>query len=423
MKTTLATMKALGCLAITLTAFGLGGGVTPAAAQTDWQAQSAAVAPDGTSRILWTADTPTGTVAGVWKMDATGNKVGSGPVYGPYTDINGQPWEPTELVIAHDGTSRLSWVSHGSAGQQSVIWTLDANGNATSTGTVYGPYSDSNGKWVPQQIAVAADGTVRQVWVNSGTVGVEAGIWTLNSAGKQTSVGPTYGPYYDSSGSNWEPLELEIAPDNTQRLLWITVGTGNRGSAGYGGDSVILWKLDTNGTRTGNGPAYGPYSGWGVADFDIDTSDSSLRMLWKQYGTTDSNDENYTGDVAGLWSLDTNGSQTKVGLTYGPYIGWSAQGVIALSDGTSRVIWDNTSSMYDEIGLWGFDSSDKESFEGTVYGPYTGWTLDDTEFNRSDNTFRLLWTRDDDAAGMWSANISGQQTSVGPTYGPYTYGN
>jgi hypothetical protein len=425
MNFSLAVRKTTGYLAaLAIATFTLAGTASAAkdqARETDWQAQQVVAAADGTSRVLWTADTTSGTVAGVWKMDASGNKIGSGAIYGPYNSPYGY-WQPTQLAVAHDGTCRLLWIASDSDGTEADVWSLDTNGNETSYGTVYGPYSDINGSWYPQDLEMAPDGTSRLLWenTNDNNTGVEAIIWKLDASGNQLNGGTVYGPYYDANNDNWEPYQLLVAPDGTSRLLWLVYGQNDETSGNYTGDTMIIWKFDTNGNTTGNGPAYGPYPGWGVANFDMDTSDSSLRMLWENFGTYDNNN-NYSGDIAGIWSFDTNGNQTKVGQIYGPYSGWSADALAALPDGTSRVEWDNLNSKFDEIGLWGFNSSDSVSFEGPAYGPYNGWILQGIDIARSDNTFRLLWTRDDDAAGLWSVNSSGSQTSVGPTFGPYTY--
>jgi hypothetical protein len=429
MKITLAATKAVGCLALALTAFGLAGAVTPASAQTYWQAQDMGVASDGTSRVLWTADTTTGEVAGIWKMDANGNKVASGPVYGPYQDGSGNEWQPDELIVMPDGTSHLRWEAHSSAGIEEVIWTFDSNGNETSTGTVYGPLGDAGGEWVPLETLPASDGSLRQLWVyNATNGGAMSIIWTLNSSGARTGYGPVYGPFYNGSAV-WHPGEMLIAPDNSLRMLWESYGSGQRGVSGYGGDTMLFWSLDTSGNRTGTGSVYGPYSGWVAANFSINPSDSTMRVLWKQLGTYDSNGENYTGDVMGLWSFSSSGNETATGTTYGPYAGWTADAVISLPGGTSRVEWENSytnstsGASEDLVGLWTFSSSDINTSKGPAYGPYDGWTLTSTSVDTSDYSFRLLWTRDDGAAGLWSANSSGVQTSVGPTYGPYLYSN
>jgi hypothetical protein len=244
MKRSLHAARLLSRAALALTALTCLSG-TAARADTganDWVAQQIAVGTDGASRVLWTNISPGtgGQLVGVWKFDASDTETAIGPVYGPYSDSNGT-WVAKKLAVAPDGTLRLLWTSDGANGQEVVVWTMDANGNLTTVGTVYGPFTDSSGRWFVRDLKVAPDGTSRLLFTEYGTSGARAVVWKMDASGKQTSGGTAYGPYSTSAGS-WFPQQLAMASDGTTRLLWTIYGTTTSGT--YSGDTFGIWTLD-----------------------------------------------------------------------------------------------------------------------------------------------------------------------------------
>ncbi len=421
MKLSLTSAKTLGYATLILTAL-----VPLSAAQADtgandWVAQQIAAAPDGTARALWTAESHTGRgkMALVWTLDSSSHMLTYGPVYGPYSDSNGS-WEPKQLVVAPDGTSRLLWANHGVSGTEATIWTINANGVQTGVSPTYGPFTDSGGTWYPEQIAAAEDGTSRLLWRYFGTAGVKAAVWTLNSSSNntETSVGTVLGPYSNASGSGF-PQQIAVASDGTSRLLLDIYGTPNSTTGITSGDTISVASLSAVGVLTSSGTVYGPISGVALADMALNTADNTMRLLWH------STSSSVAGNSAYLTTLNSHGVQTAVGPTYGPYAGWSAVSVASVLDGTARVVWEENAARYRSTGdtavVWGFNTSDAQSFIGTVYGPYSGWSLGSVSFNSEDGSSRLLWNRTDDAVDLWSVNASGVQSSISPVYGSYTY--
>ena len=146
-----------------------------------WNAHDVTVAPNGTSRILWTRSDG---AAGIWALNASGVETAVGPTYGPYAG-----WTAKAIGAASDGTSRILWTrSDGAAG----LWTMNATGTQIKVGAIYGPYSDSHGMWSASDLGTSSDGTSNVLWTRSDGA---AGLWIFNSADAAMTLGTVYGPF------------------------------------------------------------------------------------------------------------------------------------------------------------------------------------------------------------------------------------
>ncbi len=230
------------------------------------------------------------------------------------------------MAVAPDKTSRLVWTNRGTtdvngnySGDILSIWSLNAAGQATAQGPSYGRYPG----WSVNYVQVAKDNTTRMLWTNEGTYsnndgtgtysGDQVSLWAFNAAGTETAQGPTYGRYV-----GWQGNEYFIAPDNTVRLLWRNMGTTDV-NGNYSGDKVSVWSLNTAGAATAQGPTYGPNPGW-HAQYAYPVTSTNTALIWEHDapGTTTSG---YSGDQDEftLWSLGTNDATTSMGPIYGPY--------------------------------------------------------------------------------------------------------
>jgi hypothetical protein len=354
-----------------------------------WRDEGFDVAPDNTTRLFWNKQgtTTNGTYGGdtvtVYTLDRTGTKVGTAPVYGPYSG-----WRTYNYQIANDSTGRLFWTYEGTtmtnsdftttySGDTVTIWALDAGGRATAIGPAYGPFSG----WRGFDFQIASDNTTRLLWTYEGSTdaknnysGNTVSLWAFNAAGKETVMGPSYGPY-----PGWRGEYFEIASDNTTRLFWDNSGTysNGNGTGAYSGDQVSLWTLNTACQATANGPAYGPFPGWHTNEFSL-APDNTARLLWSTPGTTDTSG-NYSGDTVSLWSLDTSGRETAIGQAYGPYPGWRVSFAYPVTNSVTDLLWLHDtpgsasygySSDQDEVTLWTLNTANAQTATGPVYGPY-----------------------------------------------------
>lgn len=407
----------LACVGVCLAAFSVLSAPAAASANPTWLVTQIATAKDGTSRVLLTAQTDSGEVVSIWKLNAAGTHIATSQTFGPYTTTDGGQWVvdsivPT-MIVAADGTTRLLWTATSNGGTAASIWTFDSNMNKIGTGPAYGPYGD----WLPAQFLVAPDGSERLLWTevvgkNGETV---ASVWNLNSSGYANSMGASYGPFSGTLGP-WTPLQMSVAPDGTARLLWINEASPKSTK----GDQISFWTLSSTGSVMHYGKTFGPFANWWVDGFYISANDSNIHLLWY-------NDSNQTGDQASAWTLNTLGENYSAGPTYGPYTGWYAYDIFANPNGTSVIKWNqnqlDSNNNVDTIAVsfWTLGQSNQKTGNSPTYGPYNGWTLYDYERNASSLNFSLLWERSDYAFSTWSLNSSGTATAMGATYGPYTY--
>lgn len=97
--------------------------------------------------------------------------------------------------------------------------------------------------------------------------------------------------------------------------------------------------------------------------------------------------------------------------TYGPWPGWSLDGVAA-GGGTPRVMWDSTDGT---MSLWSLNEG-TGAFTFNNYGPYPGWKAKAVALGGNSAT-RVLWAGPGGAASLWSVGASGAFTYS--NFGPY----
>ncbi len=164
--------------------------------------------------------------------------------------------------------------------------------------------------WQIQSVSPTFNGVAgRVLWVKPGVTDVNgnytgdmASVWSLDANGHVTAQGPTYGPFPGATAA-----EIDTAPDGTTRLKWQTDGTYNK-SGVYTGDEVSIWTLDGTGKKTAQGPVYGPYLGWTNEEVQV-APDNTTRMLWRYTGSYTGS--NYAGDKVTIWTLNSSGTATS----------------------------------------------------------------------------------------------------------------
>ena len=225
----------------------------------------------------YSGSTYSGDAISLWVMDPAGNRTIVSPTYGPYPGWQYREGIPSFyhrdgsnfLLLVQKGTTPSGGTY---SGDQASIWKVDEFGNRTSVSTTYGPYVG----WRVTELTPAYDGSARLSWVNTGTATAgglqdQVSLWLVDISGNQTSVSPTYGPY-----PGWSPASLHVAPDNTSRLLWVKRGTTDSNGV-YSGDQTSLWSLNAAGHQTFIGPTYGPTPGWKATyGFTLDGSEKFL---------------------------------------------------------------------------------------------------------------------------------------------------
>lgn len=399
-----------------------------------WIGSQIAKAPDGTSRVLWISNTSSGQVVSLWKLDSHGNVLAKTQAYGPYSDSNGK-WAPNSspdgLLVAADGSLSLAWFYTGTDGDKASIWRFDANLNRTAVGPAYGPYVSPNGNaqsWVPDLFVAGPNGTSRLLWTSASlpapgsdlrkpmipvnNPGVAIGIWTFDKNGVAVSTGKSYGPYKDQNGP-WMPQQLEVGSDGTSRLLWVNSTSGGTGR------QASFWNFDGTGVATSMGPAYGPFGSWYPAHFDLNPSDSSIRLLWTDLPS------GANGQMASVWTLSSTGVKATVGPAYGPFDSWYAETVYANSDGTSLIEWESSSNNIgfnsNPISFWTLTAANTRTGGAPVYGSYSDWELSDLVRCKAMGEFALLWQGSDGSMSTWSLGANGLTPVIGTEYGPYPY--
>lgn len=401
-----------------------------AATEPSWSVWEIAAAPDGTSRVLWGISPGTGDLVSIWKLDSAGRVLAKTPIYGPYTSAGYYWWSPfafrnRAMVVASDGSTSLLWAGAGANTERVSIWKFDSDLNRTAIGPTYGPYpygSDGKKFWAPYEFTAAPNGALRLVWSvededkGPGSMGGIVSVWSLDAKGVAASMGPAYGPFSDANG-DWGGGQYQVAPDGTARMLWVNMKV----AAGQAQNSEIsFWTLSPAGEATHYGAVYGPYSSWRPMNFDIDTTDSTLRLLWY------SNTLPFTGNTpVSTWTLSTQGAVTAIGPTYGPYKNWHVTHLYANADGTSTLDWSNFSAVegiqQGPFSFWTLDSVGQKSGPTPVYGPYGSWNLVDTARDPANDSFRLLWASGNpEIVSAWSLDAGGTNPAMGPVYGPYS---
>ena len=184
-----------------------------------------------TAYLLWSH---TSGKAGLWTLDASGNRIPSGDKnWGPYDG-----WTATSYQKLGDGTAKILW-SHTSG--KAGLWTLDASGKHVPGDKIWGPYDG----WTATSYQKLDDGTARILW--SHTSGL-AGMWTLDTNNNRIPSGDkNWGPY-----PGWTAWSYEKLDASTAKLLWSH-------TSGLSG----MWTLDANENRVPSGDkSWGPYPDW-----------------------------------------------------------------------------------------------------------------------------------------------------------------
>jgi Protein of unknown function (DUF1566) len=215
------------------------------------------------------------------------------------------------------------------------IWTMDADGNKTST-LYYGPYTG----WAPRSYHKNSDGTANMLW---GRTDGYVSLWAAIDAGGNPTSKLNFGPYAD-----WTARSYNKNSDGTANMLW-----------GRTDGLTALWMMDASNNPTSE-LVFGPYPGWTAKTYH-GNSDGTANMLWVR-----------TDGYVSLWTMDDSGNPTSK-MKYGPYEGWTANSYYRNSDGTGRMLWVRTDGY---VSLWNMDVNGNP-ISKMKYGPYEGWTAQD----------------------------------------------
>lgn len=242
-----------------------------------WQATTIADAPDGTTRILWTDGSG---AAAVWTLKSDGTFT-STAAFGPFTG-----WTPSAIAVGGDNKTRILWKHRSGA---AAIWMLTPGGAFGSSTAAYGPY----GAWSATGFTVGADNFIRLFWQGAGS----CSYWTFDAANNPSLTTVAFGPY-----GSWQGTAISIGSDNDPRLLWANSGQS------------AVWTLDGSGYFVSSTPGYGPYGPWSASAFAVG-SDNATRLLWSG------------GGAYAVWQLSGNAYSSSP--AYGPFTGWGVAAITA----------------------------------------------------------------------------------------------
>jgi photosystem II stability/assembly factor-like uncharacterized protein len=168
---------------------------------------------------------------------------------------------------------------------------------------------------------------------------------------------------------------------------------------------VATLAIDRTGTRLHAGSRTG-----GVFDYQIFSGALDLSV------GSDNRASLLFADLDGravIRTIDSSGNSFS-GSPYGPYSGWSPRAVADGSDGLTRVLWNNL-NVDGSAALWLVGPEGN----GASYrlGAGAGWTAVDVAASIPGTT-HLLWTDTDGRIALWSVDNAGP-VSTGTAYGPY----
>ncbi len=329
-------------------------------------------------------------------------------------------WHINSTITNFDGTTTMLWVKSGTtdanynySGDTVSIWTLNAAGHQVAVGPTYGPFTN----WTVSELDPTYDGTLLLSWTHdttdtsTGNTLEQYSLWSLNGTGYRTAVSPTYGPY-----PGWTFYGASQQPNGTTLVYWTQDGTDDNTGKNYSGDALSVWVMSkTTGVRTIVSPTYGPYAGWRFQGStpSFYSRDGSSFLNWVNQGTTDASG-NYSGDQASIWKIDGNGNRTSLSPTYGRYAGWRAFYITPDHGNGARMVWEKsvpnaTSGDSEQISIWTLSVYGEQTAVSPTYGPYPGWYSYILEV-KPDNTSRLMWTH----PGTYDANnnYSGGEVSI-----------
>jgi len=183
------------------------------------------------------------------------------------------------------------------------------------------------------------------------------------------------------------PQPVSLAVDSTRQtwLLWNNPD-----------GSTALTNINPDGSLASTQPpSSGPIAGWNCTA--VAAGPGTPRLLW----------QHAADGQASVWTLDASGAVTTSTPGYGPYSGWTAQGLSLNGDSQARLLFKHGPS--DQFAVWTLAGSSYAS-STPGYGPLSsGGLLWDAKAiaGGSDSLTRLLLVRGDGAAAVWTLDSSG----------------
>jgi len=181
------------------------------------------------------------------------------------------------------------------------------------------------------------------------------------------------------------PQAVSLAVDSSRQtwLLWNNPD-----------GSTALTKINPD-TTVAAVQSYAPIVGWRCTA--VAAGPSTPRLLW----------QHAADGQASVWTLDAAGAFASSTPGYGPYSGWTAQGLSLNGDSQARLLFKHGPS--DQFAVWTLAGSSYAS-STPGYGPLSsdGLLWDAKAIaGGSDSLTRLLLVRGDGAAAVWTLNGSG----------------
>ena len=325
-------------------------------------------------------------------------------------------WAATAILPTPSGVTSMQWSkfdyspSNVYSDEATQFWYMSSSNLVTSkTGVIHSPGAETAGA-----AGFMPDGSLRIAWLTQGMTsagGVYSGdairIWSYTSAGVQTVAGPAYSP-----GTGWHSVGVNVLPDGTLRATWLLPGTAN--SIGvYGGDTLQVWSIGSDGQATSRGPNLFEGAGWRYGGVCAAT-DETMRLLWTAPSVAAG-----TEGRASVWSIDSTGQETDKGpiLFNAPYSNAGA-GLGIAGDNTLRLAWlTSVPGSAQKLSIWSLDTQGKETVKGPAYAPPPGYDPGPMSV-ASDGATWIKWlsVASPQAITLWSFDATGSVTSEGPVY-------
>ncbi len=259
--------------------------------------------------------------------NSTGNP-GSIKDWGPFPG-----WTPRGGSRDPNGGSgaRVFWGMFDSNNNPTGQWSL---WNMTSASSFsYTNYSLPAG-WKVQGMS-AAGGFVFVLWQNQNTG--QMSLWKKPDNSNVPTI-LDYGPF-----TNWKAEGIAAADANTVFIAWVYQGN----NANFG--QVSLWKVDLTNTNTNTNFTYhnyGPFPGWVFNTLDLQLSTGQLYMLWDNEAVL-----NGGGSEVSLWKLNSDGTFSGNPVNQGPFSGWYVNNMSTGTDGV-LVLWSDVNGR---SSLWNWN--------------------------------------------------------------------
>jgi len=239
--------------------------------------------------------------------------------------------------------------------------------------------------------ASAPGGASRLLWRRADG---RTSVWHLSASGAILGT-REYGPY-----PGWSPAHLAVAAgDGGTRLLWQhDSGRASAWRLSRGGDLEASAEFDPPGQEF-----------WRAAALAVG-ADNKTRLLWR------STAEGSARGSAQVWRLDVAGAQMESVARYGPYAGWTVEGLSASAaapDNASNLLWSHRDGR---ASVWRL-AADGAHLGGVEYGPFPGWGPAGVASGNAGND-HVLWQNLDGRASLWTLNPAGG-IAASAEYGPY----